>query len=96
MTYPMPENITGFGGFMSYANTVTGDWFAKVILLTFFFVVFISMKQYKTRQAFAVASWSCMIISVFMRMLGLMSDIWMFVFIILTGIGTIWLVWGSD
>jgi len=94
--YEMPSNTTTFVDLVNWTNTITGGLYGNMALITFWFVVFFSMKQYLTRQAFTVASWACMIVSIFMRMMGIVGDMIMFIFIILVGISVVWLSWATD
>jgi hypothetical protein len=94
--YEMPQNTTTFVDLVSWTNSITGGLFVNMAMITFWFVVFFSMKQYLTRQAFTVASWTCMITSIFFRMMGLVDDLMMFVFIIMVGISVVWLSWATD
>jgi hypothetical protein len=93
--YPLPsnasQNITGFATLFHYVNTdLSGGIFALMLMLGIFVVIFISLKSYRTGNAFLVASFFNVIISIFFRVLGEISNKWMYLSIVLVGVGIVW------
>jgi multisubunit Na+/H+ antiporter MnhF subunit len=68
-TYANPENVTNFTSVMGYSNQVTGNIFVPVILFTFWFVLFITLKQWKNEAAFASSTFVTMLIAMFLRVM---------------------------
>lgn len=67
-------NITNMTAWMQYNNTVTDNWFGLAILIVFFIVMFLALKNYSTEQAFATASFASAIVAVLLRVVGLVGD----------------------
>ena len=94
--YPLPtnatENITGIYTMVKYINNdVSGGVFALMILLAIFIIIFIALKNFRTSRAFVTAAFINMILAIIMRTLQLISNVWMYLSIILVGVGVIWL-----
>jgi len=94
--YPLPTNesyvnITGMYSFFEYVQNVSGGWFFLMILFAIFIIIFISLKNYSNSKAFAGASFLCMILSIMMRVLGFISNAWMYLCIILVAVSVVWL-----
>lgn len=68
--YPMPT-ATDFLGLFKYANTVTGNIFGLWMVFAFYFIVFISLKNYPTEKAFASANFTTAVFSYFLSVVGL-------------------------
>jgi hypothetical protein len=88
--YVMPKNVTGVSSLVTWtANTIPG--FGIFLLIMVFFISFISLKQYTNERAFAFSSFFCAILSILMRMIGLINDRIMFIVFVIAAIGLIWL-----
>ena len=84
MTYPTP-NITDVTQLATYANTVTNNGFWNGIIVAIWFVLFFSLKSYRTETAVISASFVCTILSLILSFLGLVNGIWPIVFAVATG-----------
>lgn len=92
MTYVLPENVTGFLSFINYINLVTGEnLFFPLIIGAIWFIIFMASKAYTTPRAITIASFFAMVLCIVGRIVGLVSNTFMFLFIILTAFGIIWL-----
>ena len=90
--YPYPES-TG-GGFLelfSYVSLVTDGIFFAMILGIIWVVAFINTKAYSSSRAFTFASFLCMVLSIGFAILDLLSVRYMYLTIILVGIGAFWM-----
>ena len=90
---PPTGNITSGVGFFNYMNTTISGWFIPGIILAIFFIALIKL-VYSTNsvsRAFASSSFVCMILSVMFRVIDLVSTPFMTIFIILTGVGIVWM-----
>jgi len=84
-------NITGFYEGMLYANSVTENWFSPFILIALWIIMFMVLGRTNKDNGFAAASLITFIISGMLRAMGLISDLWILVFLMLTGISVIFL-----
>jgi len=86
------ENITGMYTLIKYINNdVSSGVFALMILLAIFIIIFISLKNFQTSRAFATAAFINMVLAIIMRTLQFISNKWMYLSIILVGVGIVWL-----
>jgi hypothetical protein len=84
-------NITGFYEGMSYANSVTENWFAPFILIALWVVFFITFRKWGETKSFAASSFITLIITGILRAMNLVSDMWMLIFFALSGLSLIFL-----
>jgi len=93
MAYPLPTNETSAGilNVFQYVQSVSDGWFFILILFAIFIIVFIALKDYTSSRAFAGAAFLNMILSVMMRTLGLITNQWMYLSIVLVAIAAVWL-----
>lgn len=95
MAYTLPtnytQNITGMQVFAEYVNHVSDGWFFTAILFAIWFIVFIAFKAYSSSRAFAGTSFFAMVLAIMLRALGLISNTWMYLTILLTAFSVVWL-----
>ena len=93
MAYDLPTNETSAGilNVFQYVQSVSDGWFFILILFAIFIIVFIALKDYTSSRAFAGAAFLNMILSVMMRTLGLITNQWMYLSIVLVAIAAVWL-----
>ena len=93
MAYDLPtnESASGILNLFQYIQGISDGWFFVLILFAIFIIVFISLKNYTSSRAFAGAAFLNMILSVIMRTLGLISNQWMYLSIILVAVAAVWL-----
>lgn len=91
MTYDS-INQTDLPGMFKYANSVSGDAFGVGIALSLYFIIFFYLKSRaeSTPESMAVAGFITTIVSVFLRLLGLVSNKALFICIVMTVIPVIW------
>ena len=94
--YPLPTNesyvnVTGMYSFFQYVQEVSDGWFFLMILFALWIIIFISLKYYSNAKAFATSSFICMIMSIMMAVLGLISNTWMYLCILLVAVAAVWL-----
>lgn len=86
------ENITGAYSLFKYIHLdASGGWFFIMILLAIFVIIFISLKRYTNATAFVTAAFLNFVFSVILRALGFITNKWMYLSVILVGIGVVWL-----
>lgn len=98
MPYPAP-NATNLVELFSYANTVTGGVFWNLILMGIFVVVYIalsSVKQSRTSNNFAGASFLTAVVALFMFVLGFILVLPLLISIVLAIASFILLVFSKD
>lgn len=72
MLYDLPT-FTGIIGFMQWVNTITGYLFGPLVVLAFFIVMVISMKNFETEKAYAASSLSTAVLCFFFLLINLTS-----------------------
>lgn len=97
--YAMP-NVTatsGLLGFTSYINDSAGGLFFPVTLLCIFVIIFISLLSSEGRynsgsRAWTFSSFVTFILALPLATLGLLASKFMYLSIIMLGLGAVWLV----
>ncbi|MHA1865891.1 MAG: hypothetical protein ACTSWZ_05220 [Candidatus Heimdallarchaeaceae archaeon] len=70
------ENVSSFQDLFIYMNTEITGFFGLLILLATFIIPFsVFVYRYGTLKAFASASWITFLMSIFLNILGLISQI---------------------
>ena len=91
-------NHTGMVGFLHAANSYTGDYYGILTLVGLWFVFLIAFTQYTHtfKYSFTGASFICAVGAVFYRVLGLVAEVWVIAFAVMTALGVISLLnWGE-
>jgi hypothetical protein len=88
--YDQP-NITGFYEGMKYANSVTENWFSPFILISLWIIMFMTMRRWGETKSFAASSFITFIISGILRAMSLVSDMWVLIFLLFSGVSLIFL-----
>lgn len=91
MTYAYPENITNMTSVFVWANSVTSSWFAPVLMLIVWVVAFLSLKVYSTARALASSSFLMLLMAIFFRVIGLISNVILIASVVITIISIVWL-----
>ncbi len=94
MSYYTPATINDTKGifeFFSFVNTTADGAFFVVILFVIWIIGFLAIKQYSTPKAWTFASFFCAILSILLAVLNLIAPKFMYIFLILLGIGLVWL-----
>jgi len=74
-THSLPENVTRVEDVLTYANTITNEWFGMVSLLMVFTIFFLSMKsRWRTEEAFGAASFVTAVTSYFFLLIGIIPE----------------------
>jgi hypothetical protein len=78
------------------ANTISGGLTGSLLIFTTFVISFIAFKNnYDGKRAFAGAGFITALVSIFVRVLGLIPDRLMFAAFIIAGIGFVALRWSD-
>lgn len=85
------ENVTGLLSLVRWVQEVSDGWFIVLMNWTIFIIVFIALKSYSASRAFAGAAFLNMILCIISRTLGLTTNIWMYLSIILVAVAAVWL-----
>jgi len=88
MVFTYPTNITGIGGILVYANTVTDGFFGPVMIGSFAAVMFLIMGA--DDKALMTAGFTSLIMSMFMSVMGVVDSFVIMVFLALTLAGMVW------
>ena len=94
MAYDLPQNVSTTTDMFHYVNSVVQNWFFPGAILSVFFIIMIKMLfdgNTTPSRAFSSASFSCMVISVFCRLIGLVDTQFMSLFIVFTALGALWM-----
>jgi len=95
MTYfvtPTGNDTAGFYELFKFvAVSGTDGLLWPVMLLVIWVVSFMAFKNYSTSRAWTFASFFCSILGIMMAVLDYMAPVWMYLCIILTVIGFVWL-----
>jgi len=94
--YTNPENITRIYEFIQWENEITNSMMGNMIVFAIFIILFIAMKRFPTKSAFAAASFISMIIAVFLRVLGIVHPLVVLATILLTAISGIMLMMDKE
>ena len=87
-------NVTNVTAMLAYANDVTGDKFGVLIPFMIFIVSYVAMSHHPPSKSILSAGFITLVLSVLLRMLGIVPDWIVIVLIILTGAGVVF--FGSD
>jgi len=88
---PTGNETNGFYELFGYIGRTTGGLFWPVMLLVLWVVTFLAMKQYSTSRAWTFASFFCSILAIPLAVLDYIAPRFMYLCIILTLIGFVWL-----
>lgn len=92
--YPIPNLTNGVQDLLTYQNTVTNNWFAPLILVAIFLILFIGMKtrNIKTEHAFVSSSFSITLITYIMSLIpGFISSELIVITTMITAVSVIFL-----
>ena len=67
-------NITNMTGMLTYANDVTNDYFGVMIPFGIFLVSFIAMNNYPTEKSLLASGFISTVLSILLRLLGIVPD----------------------
>ena len=82
---PLPNETTGFTELMVYTNTATGGFFGPTILFVIAFAFFFVFKaSTDVDKAFAAASFCALLVAIPMRIMEVITNWPVLVFVILT------------
>lgn len=76
MTYPNPTNLTDIGTLLTYANTVTDNYFGVGLIVALYMIVFLNIKLRgeRTQDSLVLASWISFIPSMILFFMGLINS----------------------
>ena len=92
--YTLPTlNETGgfYGVFKFIGGDPTGGLFWISMLFVIWIISFIATKQYTSSRAWTFSSFFCAILSIFLSVMEYISPKWMYLLIVMTLIGFVWL-----
>jgi hypothetical protein len=88
------QNTSGnFSDYFVLANQVSDGWFGTLVVLCFFIVMFVSMKQYGTKQAIGASMVVTMIFTIIARAARLTDDLSLYITIFTTALVTAYIYW---
>lgn len=71
----MPQDVTTMQGFLSYINEAMGGIFGVGVILSVWFVIFLSLSQYPTDERGTAATFISALLSYFMFALGIVGGV---------------------
>ena len=89
-----PPNATDSGGFLEisrYVNNAVDGYLFTSMMFVIWIVIFTATKQYSSSKAFTFASFVCMVLSIVLATLNLLSPRLMYLFVVLTAAGALWI-----
>ncbi len=92
--YDPPANVSTGVGMVTWINSTTSQWLFQGILSSIFIISFVSMLKNQSNtasKAFSAAAFITMILSVFARVLNLIPNAFMSIWIVLVGLGAVWM-----
>jgi hypothetical protein len=90
-------NFTRFYGMFQHANDITGNAYGWMVVLVLFTIMFVSLKaRYDTKRAFGASSFMIAILTIMLRIIGIVTDKVAFITIIAAGIGIVYLLINRD
>jgi hypothetical protein len=95
MTYYNLTNVSAadnMWGLTSAVNDMSGGWLGLGFLMTFTVIIFISLKDYPMKESFSATAFISAVICLLMRILGLVSDFVMLIYIVVAAIAAIVLI----
>jgi hypothetical protein len=96
MAYDYPTNVSTFSGFASYINGVTCvggsagscGWFWSLMVVGIFLISMIGFSLFNTKEeAITASAFICLVFSGLLRIIGLVGDTLLFVFVIMLAAG---------
>jgi hypothetical protein len=85
-------NATNMWTLTESVNELSAGWLGVAVLITLSVILFISLKDYPMKEAFAATCFISTVLALLLRVLGLISDFVMFIYVIATAIAVIALV----
>ncbi len=82
-------NATNIAGIFSYINILTENWFGNLLPLSFFIIMFISMRRYEFEKTLLAASFGTLLFTIFLWLAGITQEGFVVLFSILTGVGVL-------
>ena len=88
--YSMPTNVTGFSDLFVWANDTVNQTLGAGLLFAFFIILFSYLKGHsETKEAMATSLYITTILAILFRILAVINDYIMFIFIIATAVAGI-------
>ena len=82
---------------LQYTNdTLTLGWYGTLVLIGFFLVLFLMFKDYETKERFAGAGFLTTLVAILLKILNLVSEYVILIFILVTVGGIISLLFTKD
>ncbi len=86
-------NITGFYDAFAYYNTVTGDGFGLGLMVGLYAILLLIFSRWGMKTSFSSASFIMFALSGIMRATGLVGDMVVTFFLLMTGVGLLVIMW---
>ena len=93
MYEPPAGNITSMTDTFSWINSTTDNFFFPGLIIAVFIIMLVKLmgKTDDVGKAFAASSFTCMILTILLRVTNLVNNMFMVIFIILTAISAVWM-----
>lgn len=94
MAYYATPNVNqsaDIAGYFDFVNISADGLFFPVIMFVIWIISFLAMKQYSSSRAWLFSSFFCAILSIILATLNLVAPRFMYIFIMMTAIGFVWL-----
>ena len=85
------QNANNLQGFLLEVNIISNGMFGTLILLSVFAILFLGFKGFESKRAIMGASFITSIVSIFLRLMGLIGDTPMFTTFIITAMAYVFI-----
>jgi len=89
-----PSNITGFADWMVWTNNATIGYFGVLLVFSVFIIGLIALNRFTGfREALLSTAFLCVMLSIFLRILNVLTDASMWITVIVLGLATLLVLW---
>ena len=95
LLYATPS-VTSFLSYLAYMNTITGNLFWTLVSITILITLFISFSVFRFKQAAIASLFIAFVLTVLLRMGGLVSDVLVGLYIIVLAFAALYAKFSSS
>lgn len=90
-TPPTANDTLGLYEIFKYVNNTSEGLLFVSLLFVIWIITFVATKSYSASRAWTFASFLCFILSLILSVIGIIAPKFMYLYLILTGVGAVWL-----
>ena len=98
MAYYNLTNITASNNTLQLTQAVdemSGGWLGVGIIITISVIIFISLKDYPLKESFAATAFISTILCLLLRVIGMLNDFVLFIYVIATALAIVALIFNK-